>query len=192
MADGNVLKDIRDVMKQLEKASSSDSDDDKEKQHSFQTHMAKLNDLFNKSKLAMPNPRVNLIHSASIVAQHHTFENVKSRALNQAKYQAKALEIVSENFEDKSAVFPYLALPAELRLLVLSELLVTDDRLLLTWRGPKKAEKRQKKMYPAILRACITCRDEGSSVLYGQNIFDLGKLRFKPPSVHPKAFPALA
>jgi hypothetical protein len=66
-------------------------------------------------------------------------------------------------------------LPTELRLAAYFELLVTDDRLIVKWQGPCKKEKQQKPMYTSILRASKQCRDEGLTVLYGENIFDMGE-----------------
>jgi len=86
-----------------------------------------------------------------------------------------ATNIYNQPHDEDVEVFPFLALPTELRLIVYEELLVTDDRLVLTWRGPRKANKQQKRMYIAILQTSKLCRDEGLEVLYGENIFDFGK-----------------
>jgi len=77
--------------------------------------------------------------------------------------------------DEEVEVFPFFALPTELRLDVYFELLVTNDPLMVTWRGPRKPKKQQKRMYTAILRANKQCRDEGLTVLYGENVFDMGK-----------------
>jgi len=68
----------------------------------------------------------------------------------------------------------FLRLPAELRLLVYAELLVSDERLIPSWRGPRKASKRQKALHINILLTCKTCAIEGAEVLYGRNLFDFG------------------
>lgn len=57
---------------------------------------------------------------------------------------------------------------------------MTDDRLILTWRGPRKSNKQQKAMYPAIMRTSKLCADEGASVLYGENLFDFEEITGRP------------
>jgi hypothetical protein len=76
-----------------------------------------------------------------------------------------------------SNIFPFLALPAELRLAIYQELLVTDDRLILNWRGPMKLHKYQKTMYIDIMQTCQLCAKEGAGVLYGENVFDFEDVR---------------
>lgn len=96
--------------------------------------------------------------------------------MKQHRYHQKASVIRTKAAQYQTMeVFPFFALPTELRLAVYFELLVTDDRLVVTWRGPRKARKQQKEMHTAILRASKQCRDEGLTVLYGENIFDMGK-----------------
>ena len=68
--------------------------------------------------------------------------------------------------------FPFLDLPYEIRVCVYQELLVTDDRLIMSWRGPKLSSRQCKKMYPAVLQTCKQCAEEGAQVLYGENLFD--------------------
>jgi hypothetical protein len=72
-------------------------------------------------------------------------------------------------------IFPFLALPVELRIIVYHELLVSNDRLILTWRSPRRASKLQKEMHIGILMTCKLCANEGVGVLYGENLFDFGK-----------------
>lgn len=115
-------------------------------------------------------------------AYSHRSDTSKSRHLKRAatearhqkRYYRQATQILQDHERDV-AVFPFLALPAEIRLEVYFELLVSDDRLVLTWRGPRKANKQQKRMYISILRTCKLCRDEGRGVLYGENVFDFGE-----------------
>ncbi|KAF2472088.1 uncharacterized protein BDR25DRAFT_342103 [Lindgomyces ingoldianus] len=99
------------------------------------------------------------------------------------KCQADALEILSLPHDEEVDVFPFFALPTELRLLVYQELLVTDDRLILSWRGPKKANKHQKRMYIAILMTCRLCANEGLATLYGENVFDFEEICGRPTFV---------
>jgi hypothetical protein len=96
------------------------------------------------------------------------------------QHYQQAMEIRSHQQNTKADIFPFLALPPELRTAVYFELLVTDDRVLPTWRGPRKATKQQKKMYINILLACKLCRNEGQQVLYGENIFDFGEICNRP------------
>jgi hypothetical protein len=96
------------------------------------------------------------------------------------QHYQKGMEIRSHQQSAEADIFPFLALPPELRMAVFFELLVTDDRVLPTWRGPRKATKQQKKMYINILLACKLCRDEGLQVLYGENIFDFGEICNRP------------
>lgn len=96
------------------------------------------------------------------------------------QYHNKGMEIRQQRNEHSADVFPFLALPVELRRDVLFELLVTDDRLVPTWRGPRKATKQQKKMYINILLTSKQCRDEGLEVLYGENVFDFGEICNRP------------
>ena len=92
------------------------------------------------------------------------------------QYHQKAIAIRQQQTNADAEIFPFFALPVELRTAVYFELLVTDDRLLPTWRGPRKATKQQKKMYINILLTCKKCRDEGVEVLYGENVFDYGEI----------------
>ncbi|KAF2496453.1 hypothetical protein BU16DRAFT_378108 [Lophium mytilinum] len=78
----------------------------------------------------------------------------------------------------RKLVFPFLALPAELRILVYEELLVSDDRLFVTWRGPRKARVQQKKIWASVLRVSKLVGREARAVLYGGNVFDFGMLSF--------------
>jgi hypothetical protein len=78
--------------------------------------------------------------------------------------------------EQRKTVFPLLALPSELRVLVYEELLITNDQLMVTWRGPKKASAQQKRMWPAILRVSRLVSEEAREVLYSGNVFDFGML----------------
>lgn len=102
----------------------------------------------------------------------------ESRALAQKQYYQKANQIFTQMYNDGDDVFPFLALPAELRLAVYFELLVSDDRLVTTWRGPRKAHKQQKRMFIDILLTCRLCWSEGVGVLYGENVFDFGERFF--------------
>ncbi|ORY15620.1 hypothetical protein BCR34DRAFT_171611 [Clohesyomyces aquaticus] len=96
------------------------------------------------------------------------------------KHQAAASEILRQCNDQDLEVFPFMALPPELRFMVYQELLVTDDRLLLNWRGPKKATKQQKRMYIAILMTSKICSQEGLGVLYGENVFDFEEICGRP------------
>ncbi|KAF2447760.1 hypothetical protein P171DRAFT_231440 [Karstenula rhodostoma CBS 690.94] len=97
------------------------------------------------------------------------------------QYHQKGIEIMSQQQQHKDPdVFPFQALPSEIRMAVYFELLVTDDRVLPTWRGARRATKQQKKMYISILLTCKMCRDEGLQVLYGENIFDFGEICNRP------------
>jgi hypothetical protein len=80
-------------------------------------------------------------------------------------------------------------LPTELRLAVYFELLVTDNRLVVKWQGPRKKEVQQKPIYTSILRASKQCRDEGLTVLYGENIFDMGEYIYVRSAKDPHLFP---
>ncbi|KAH7130594.1 hypothetical protein B0J11DRAFT_523521 [Dendryphion nanum] len=82
-------------------------------------------------------------------------------------------------------LFPFFALPVEMRLLVYHELLVSDDRFVLTWRGPQKVQKQQKKIYIGILQASKLCSIEGLAVLYGENVFDFENIRQRPSIADP-------
>lgn len=96
------------------------------------------------------------------------------------QYHQKGLEIRSQQQHNDPDIFPFQALPPELRMDVYFELLVTDDRVLPTWRGPRKATKQQKSMYINILLTCKMCCDEGLQVLYGENIFDFSEICNRP------------
>ncbi|KAF1970323.1 hypothetical protein BU23DRAFT_601038 [Bimuria novae-zelandiae CBS 107.79] len=102
------------------------------------------------------------------------------RAAAMFQHYQKAMEIRQQQSNVGVDVFPFFALPAELRSSVYFELLVTDDRVLPTWRGPRKATKQQKNMYINILLTCKMCRDEGLKVLYGENVFDFGEICNRP------------
>jgi hypothetical protein len=106
-----------------------------------------------------------------------TASRVRYQAQFQEQYCDEASEFFAQQKDQKDGAFPLFALPVELRLAVYYELLVTDDRLVVTWRGPRKANKQQKRMYINILLACQACRDEGLGVLYGENVFDFGECR---------------
>lgn len=96
------------------------------------------------------------------------------------QYHQEGLEQRSHQPASNPNVFPFLALPSELRMHIYFELLVTDDRVLPTWRGPRKATRQQKRMHINILLASKLCRDEGLQVLYGENIFDFGETCNRP------------
>ncbi|KAJ4354486.1 uncharacterized protein N0V89_006223 [Didymosphaeria variabile] len=102
------------------------------------------------------------------------------RAAAMFQYRQEAMEIRSQQPDRQADIFPFLALPVELRMAVYFELLVTDNRVLPSWRGPRKATKQQKRMYINILLTCKMCRDEGVQVLYGENIFDFGEICNRP------------
>lgn len=110
-------------------------------------------------------------------------ERAASKAISSKKSRTQAASIFNQ--PDTEDTFPFFALPSELRLLVYEELLVTDDRLLLTWRGPVKAIKQQKKMHTAIMRTCKTAAQEGATVLYGENVFDFQEIRQRPSIAKP-------
>ncbi|KAF2869716.1 hypothetical protein BDV95DRAFT_84650 [Massariosphaeria phaeospora] len=86
--------------------------------------------------------------------------------------------------DEDTEVFPFLALPTELRLLLYFELLVTDGRLETIRRRPRKVTK-QRQMYIAILQTCKLCSSEGLSVLYGENLFDFDEMRRRPSVAAP-------
>lgn len=90
------------------------------------------------------------------------------------------MEIRQNQADTQAEIFPFFALPAELRMAVYFELLVSSDRVLPTWRGPRRATKQQKKMFISILLTCKQCRDEGVEVLYGENVFDFGEICNRP------------
>ncbi|KAF2813579.1 uncharacterized protein BDZ99DRAFT_517825 [Mytilinidion resinicola] len=107
--------------------------------------------------------------------------------LHVAAAQARLQQIIAQEKaakmeltpEQRKEVFPFLALPAELRVLVYEELLVTDDRLLVTWRGPKRARVQQKKMWTSVLRVNRLVSGEAREVLYGGNVFDFEEIMLK-------------
>lgn len=101
--------------------------------------------------------------------------HAESKAISQQQYYHRATAIFSQPHDEDTEVFPFLALPAELRLIVYHELLVSDDRLILTWRGPKRGNRQQKQMHIDILMTCKMCANEGVGVLYGENLFDFGE-----------------
>lgn len=103
------------------------------------------------------------------------FRHAEAKALSQRKYYSRATAILNEPHDHDTEVFPFLALPVELRLIIYHELLVSDDRLVLTWRSPRRASKLQKEMHIGILMTCKLCANEGIGVLYGENLFDFGK-----------------
>ncbi|OAG12781.1 uncharacterized protein CC84DRAFT_1212282 [Paraphaeosphaeria sporulosa] len=104
----------------------------------------------------------------------------KWRAAAMIQYHQKGLDIRSRQQHNDPNIFPFQALPPELRMAVYFELLVTDDRILPTWRGARKATKQQKRMHINILLTCKMCHDEGLQVLYGENIFDFGEICNRP------------
>lgn len=73
----------------------------------------------------------------------------------------------------QESIFPFLKLPAELRMLVYVELLALNDRLVIGWHGPRCHSWSQKTIYPAILRTCRLVHQETAAVLYGGNVFQL-------------------
>jgi len=103
------------------------------------------------------------------------FRRAEARALSQRQYYSRATAILNEPHDHDTEVFPFLALPVELRIIVYHELLVSNDRLILTWRSPRRASKLQKEMHIGILMTCKLCANEGVGVLYGENLFDFGK-----------------
>lgn len=76
--------------------------------------------------------------------------------------------------KSQESFFPFLKLPAELRILVYVELLVPNYRLVTKWRGPGRFLWLRKTIYPAILRTCRLVHQEAAAVLYGWNVFKLG------------------
>jgi hypothetical protein len=101
--------------------------------------------------------------------------HAEAKALSQRQYYSRATAILNEPHDHDTEIFPFLALPVELRLIVYHELLVSDDRLVLTWRSPRRASKIQKEMHIGILMTCKLCANEGIGMLYGENLFDFGK-----------------
>ncbi|KAF2691171.1 hypothetical protein K458DRAFT_426536 [Lentithecium fluviatile CBS 122367] len=123
------------------------------------------------------------LHALLTKGPSEKLQRAQSRALAQKQCYSRANQIRTNTYNKEFQVFPFLALPTELRLAVYFELLVTNDRLVVTWRGPRKANKQQKRMYTGILRASKQCRDEGLTVLYGENIFDMEEICNRPLSV---------
>ena len=76
--------------------------------------------------------------------------------------------------KSQGSIFPFLKLPAELKILVYVELLISNDRLAITWRGPRRYSRQQKPIYPAILGTCRLVHQEAAAALYGENVFDFG------------------
>ena len=76
--------------------------------------------------------------------------------------------------KSQESIFPFLKLPAELRILVYVELLVSNCQLVTTWRGPRRFSWPRKIIYPAILRTRRLVHQEAAAVLYGGNVFHLG------------------
>ena len=91
----------------------------------------------------------------------------------------------SENYRE-SKPFPFLDLPAEIRLQIYPLLLVSQHRVKITRIETIIGKKGETKLHevryshditnddisPAILKTCRRCHQEGNSVLYGQNIWD--------------------
>ncbi|KAL5405156.1 hypothetical protein PMIN06_012744 [Paraphaeosphaeria minitans] len=118
-------------------------------------------------------------HDRALKPSPH-LDRSKWRAAAMIQYHQDELKIRSWQQHDDPNLFRFQALPPELRMAVYFELLVTDDRVLPTWRGPRKATKQQKQMHINILLTCKMCRDEGLQVLYGENIFDFGEICNRP------------
>ncbi|KAJ4301867.1 hypothetical protein N0V90_003963 [Kalmusia sp. IMI 367209] len=156
------------------------------------TGMAKLHSLLTKRKSSPSFPpttpkrhaRAKLADTPSrtgaVSKPPYHSQIAESRATAQAKYYRKATEIRTQQLDEKVDIFPFFAMPTELRLAVYFELLVTDNSLVPTWRGPRKTNKRQKKMYVDILLTCKLCCKEGVAVLYGENVFDFGEICNRP------------
>lgn len=77
--------------------------------------------------------------------------------------------------KSQQSIFSFLKLPAELRILVYVELLISNDRLAPTCHGRRRYSWQQKNIYPAILRTCRLVHWEAAAVLYGENVFDFGE-----------------
>ncbi|KAF1996853.1 hypothetical protein P154DRAFT_565784, partial [Amniculicola lignicola CBS 123094] len=105
-------------------------------------------------------------------------KRAKRKRAHQTKYSAHETNLHDgaqdgEEEEEEADMFEFLELPAELRLLVYRELLVTDGPILVHYLGPRKANKQlQKRTFPEIMRTCKLCFEEGAVVLYGDNVFD--------------------
>jgi hypothetical protein len=80
----------------------------------------------------------------------------------------------------KDRAFRFQRLPFEVRRLVYKELLVSNDKLVVTRRGPRYSCNDQKKINIEIMFANKLCVQEGAQVLYGCNAFDIGELRRRP------------
>ncbi|KAF2189590.1 hypothetical protein K469DRAFT_747642 [Zopfia rhizophila CBS 207.26] len=160
------MKDITDIMEQLDLRDKKTEDGSEKKPNTFAAEMKRFNTLLRTGKSALRKDA----HLRR--AQRH--------ALLYQKAHTAATDILSQPRDDDVDVFPFLALPAELRLPIYHELLVSDDRLFLTWRGPRRHCKQQKKIYIDILLTCKLAQTEGVDVLYGENIFDFEEIRRRP------------
>ncbi|KAF2204845.1 hypothetical protein GQ43DRAFT_477868 [Delitschia confertaspora ATCC 74209] len=103
-----------------------------------------------------------------------------------------ALENTAMHIDEKQSVEPSLlkTLPAEIRLLIYEELLVSDQRLQLSRKSLQKHPNQKRSIHTEILRTCKLMYEEGMSVLYGENIFDFGELQRRPhfAQILPKTF----
>ncbi|KAF2120888.1 hypothetical protein BDV96DRAFT_280526 [Lophiotrema nucula] len=169
-------KSLKDVMDQLNAISLEDSDTQTRKEtRTVDVGMAKLHAVLNKSKLS---GKVYL-KTAELRADDARQSIVKAWEI--VKQAREAAAHAENNKKQDVNIFPFLALPTELRLLIYQELLVSDNRLLLARRGPRKvAKEAQRGLHTSIMRTCKKCADEGAIVLYGNNLFDFEEIRHRP------------
>ncbi|KAF1956193.1 hypothetical protein CC80DRAFT_504777 [Byssothecium circinans] len=118
-----------------------------------------------------PEEIINHQTKASKARLHKLLSRQKCRPQIAPPSQRHSAALVQRNRQSPNT-FNFFGLPVELRLAVYFHRLVSDDRLIITHRGPRRAQKQQKKIDIGILLACRCCRDEGVQVLYGENIFD--------------------